>query len=101
MVMQNQFFTRNTLLLGVVIGLGLPIISFFLYFLFRIHSTSFSDYFKFLLASGKIVHVMSISVVPNLAPFFFFINSNRFQTARGILGSTIGIAILIFTIKLI
>ncbi len=101
MAILNQSATLNKLLLGIAIGLVLPVISFFLYFLYRIHATSFSDYFKFLIDSGKIVHVMSLSVLPNLAPFFFFVNSSRFKTARGILGATILIAILIFVIKLI
>lgn len=101
MVIRNQSATLNKLLLGIAIGLVLPVISFFLYFLYRIQSTSFSDYFRFLIESGKIVHVMSLSVVPNLAPFFFFVNSSRFKTARGILGATIAMAILIFVIKLI
>jgi len=97
----NQPKSLNTLSLGIVLGLVLPVIFFFLYFLFRIQETSFNNYLKFLIDSGKMVHVMSLSVIPNLAPFFFFVNSSRFRSGRGVLGATISLAILIFIIKLI
>lgn len=101
MVIVSQPKALNNIILGILTGIIVPLIFFFLYFIFRIHDTPFSVYFKFLVDTGKIVHVMSLSVVPNLAPFFLFLNSSRFRSAKGILGSTIFIAILIFVIKLI
>ena len=101
MAVVNQPQSLNSLSIGIALGLVIPVIFFFLYFLFRIQETSFSSYLRFLIDSGKVVHVMSLSVVPNLAPFFFFVNSSRFRSGRGVLGATISLAILIFIIKLV
>lgn len=101
MAFVNQPNSLNNLGIGILSGLLLPVVFFFLYFLFRIHGTPFDVYFKFLIDSGKIVHVMSLSVFPNLAPFLLFLNSSRYRSARGILASTIFLAIVIFVIKLI
>lgn len=89
----------NSVGFGLITGLSLPVIVFFLYFLFRIHSIDFTGYFQFLIVSKKMVNVLSLSVLPNLLPFMFFVNSSRFRAGRGMLGATILLAILIFVLK--
>jgi hypothetical protein len=97
----NQPQSLNSIVFGLLVGFLLPVIFFFLYFLFRIHSTDFTGYFRFLIESKKLVHVMSLSVFPNLIPFLLFVNSSRFRAGRGVLGATIGLAILIFILKFV
>lgn len=91
----------NSIVFGLVIGLLLPFVSFLLYFLFRIHSTDFIGYIMFLIESKKFLPVMSLSVFPNLIPFFLFINSSRFRSGRGVLGATIAMAVFIFILKIV
>jgi len=91
----------NSTTFGLMIGFFLPVVFFLLYFLFRIHGTEFLKYLKFLIESEKLVHVMSLSVFPNLIPFLLFVNSSRFRAGRGVLGATIVLSLLIFVLKIV
>ena len=97
----NQPQKLNSIAFGLIIGFSAPIVFFLLYFLFRIHSTDFIGYLKFLIESQKLVHVMSLSVFPNIIPFLLFVNSLRFRAGRGVLGATIALALLIFILKFV
>jgi hypothetical protein len=89
----------NRFWLGFWLGLILPFLIFLLYYLFRFNSISFSNFLQFLVRSGSLVNIMSLSVFPNLAPFMFFMRTNRDRSAQGILATTIIFAILVFVLK--
>lgn len=89
----------NRFWLGFLIGLGFPIVFFLLYFLFRFHDLTIEHYFHLLAQTGKIVHVLSLAVFPNLIPFMFFVRTNRFKSGRGVTAITIVYAIAIFIMK--
>jgi len=91
----------NKIVYGLVIGFILPILFFLLYYIFRFGHISFSDYLRILIESKKLVSVLSLSVLPNLAPFMLFINSNRYSSGRGVLTATIILGIFVFILKLI
>lgn len=91
----------NKIVYGLVIGFILPILFFLLYYIFRFGHISFSDYLRFLIESKKLVSVLSLTVLPNLAPFMLFINSNRYSSGRGVLTATIILGIFVFILKLI
>lgn len=91
----------NKFLLGYLLGLTIPVVFFLLYFLFRFHDLSFGNYWNRLVQTGTIVHVMSLSVFPNLVPFMFFVRTSRFRSGRGVMAATIGFALLIFALKFI
>jgi len=86
---------------GIMIGIILPVIFFMLYYLFRFSQYGFTDYLSFLIESKKITNVLSLTVLPNLAPFMLFINSNRYSSGRGVLTSTVIIGIIIFILKFV
>jgi hypothetical protein len=79
----------------------MPILSFLLYYIFRFGQYSFADYLQFLIESKKLVNVLSLTVLPNLAPFMLFINSSRYSAGRGVLTSTVLLGIVIFILKFI
>ena len=89
----------NRFWLGFILGLGFPIAIFLLYFLFRFKDLSFSQYFQLLSQTGKIVHVVSLSVFPNIIPFMLFVRTNRFKAGRGVMAITIIFGLLIFALK--
>lgn len=95
---RNLFF--NKISYGIAVGLISPILFFLLYYIFRFGQYGFADYLRFLLESKKLPNVLSLTVLPNLAPFMLFINSNRYSSGRGVLGATIVLGIVIFIIKL-
>lgn len=89
----------NRFWLGILLGLGFPVVFFLLYFLFRFRALTFDHYFQVLIQSGKFVHVMSLSVFSNLIPFMFFVRTNRFKSGRGVMAITILFVISIFVLK--
>jgi len=89
----------NRFWLGFLLGLGFPVVFFLLYFLFRFQELPFGQYIQILMQSGKFVHVMSLSVFPNLIPFMFFVRTNRFKSGRGVTAITIFFVLLIFILK--
>jgi hypothetical protein len=91
----------NKFWLGFLLGLGFPVVFFLLYFMFRFHDLTFGNYWQRLISTGTIVHVMSLSVFPNLIPFMFFVRTNRFRSGRGTMAITIIFAIIIFALKFI
>lgn len=91
----------NKIVHGLIIGFISPVLFFLLYYIFRFGQYPFSDYLQFLIDSKKLVNVMSLTVLPNLAPFMLFINSNRYSSGRGVLAATIILGILIFILKFI
>ena len=91
----------NKIVYGLIIGFILPILFFLLYYIFRFGSLDFSSYIRFLIESKKLVSVLSLSVIPNLAPFMLFINTNRYSSGRGVLTATIILGIFVFILKLV
>lgn len=99
MATYTQPTSFNKLSTGLIIGIGLPLIFFLLYFIFRFKGLEFGSYLKILMESGKIVHVISLSVFPNLIPFMLFVRSDRYRSGRGVLAATVVLAIVIFILK--
>ena len=96
---KSLFF--NKIGYGLIVGFITPVISFLLYYIFRFGQYSFSDYIRLLIESNKIVNVLSLTVLPNLAPFMLFINSSRYSAGRGVLAATIFLGVIIFVLKFI
>jgi hypothetical protein len=96
---RSLFF--NKIIYGVIVGLIMPVFSFLLYYIYRFGQYSFADYLQFLIESKKLVNVLSLTVLPNLAPFMLFINSSRYSAGRGVLTSTVLLGIVIFILKFI
>ena len=91
----------NRFWLGFLLGLGLPLVCFLIYYLFRFKNLPISQYLDFLFQTGKIVHVLSLAVFPNLIPFMLFVRTDRFKSGRGIMAITIFYGILIFVLKFV
>jgi len=86
---------------GLIVGVIMPVLSFLLYYIFRFGQYNFADYLHFLMETKKIVNVLSLAILPNLAPFMLLINSNRYSAGRGVLTATIVLGVLIFILKFI
>ncbi len=96
---RSLFF--NKIGYGLIVGFITPILSFLLYYIFRFGSNGFADYLRFLIEAKKLVSVLSLSVLPNLAPFMLFINSSRYSSGRGVLAATILLGVIIFILKFV
>lgn len=87
--------------LGLAVGFGLPILIVSITFFVKGYSYGIIPFVKGIVEYGALTKMLSLCVYPNLIPFFLGIWTNRLQTARGVLGATIIMAILTFVLQLI
>ena len=89
----------NNIYLGLITGISLPVISFFILYKVRYDNFSVSGFIDLMSEADILTKVLSLTVLPNLLLFFIFIWTNKLVSARGVLFSTIVYAILIFVLK--
>lgn len=94
-------------LLGLLIGLLFPLLGVaLLYFLWG-NNASFAKYlamfvtFDFPSQMNASSKVLSLSVIANLIPFYFFLNRRRYQTVKGLLISMVLFFVLIVLYKFV
>lgn len=81
--------TWDKLPIGLVIGIIGPLFGFALYGLYYTisHDISFTYFVNnvFLSSHDTIAPILSLSILFNIIPFYFFINRNFYKAGRGIL----------------
>ena len=95
--MENKL---NSQAFGFVTGLLLPVISFFVIFLFMSGSLDLAAYMDKLVSHHILTKFLSLAVIPNLLLFYFFIWKNYQYSYRGVVGATIISAIVILILKI-
>jgi len=85
--------------LGFLLGLFAPLTFFMLYFLFRFSELGFGYFIQLLVASKTLVLVSSMAILPNLAPFLFFVRTNKFRSGKGVMASTIVYVLSLFLLR--
>ena len=79
---------------GLLLGLILPLFSFFGYYFWKFSVYSFSDFLFYLRANKPLVTAITIPcLVLNIALFTFYINTKKDRTARGIFAVTLVYAV--------
>lgn len=92
----------NKQIIGLLIGVFLPVITSYLIYLNRYHGVkSYGEFVAALFQLYSVGKFVSISVLPNLLLFFVAIWRNRLLAARGIVIATALYAIGIFVLFLI
>jgi hypothetical protein len=81
-------------LLGLSLGIIVPIITFILFYLYR-NPVSFKLFYDQVLTINIISRLVSLCVIPNLLVFFIFIWTNRYKSAHGVIGATFVFAIVV------
>ena len=90
----------NNALTGVISGLVIPVIAFFIFFLFTRHGLDFAQYFKKIADANNIIEIVSVSVFANIFIFLLFNRLDMLKASRGVLGITLVWALVVFGIKL-
>lgn len=85
---------------GLLLGLLAPVFAFWLYVFLQYPELSMMDVFSSFMRRKVHTHVISLAVIANLLIFFCSLWLHKEKTARGILGTTIGYAVLVFILKL-
>lgn len=92
--MNHPFLPANRkmdkLWIGLIIGLAAPLLTLYVFYLFRFSHLTFTQfYYEILLAGNIVTPSVSLCVIMNLLVFFIFIWTHRYYSARGVLMATI------------
>ncbi|PIF06136.1 MAG: hypothetical protein CSA36_03220 [Draconibacterium sp.] len=86
--------------IGYIIGFLLPVLLFFLAYLFGNNDVSLVQYARGLWRLQALVKLISLCVFANSIAFMVFIRMKYEKTARGILGATIIYALVVLLSKI-
>lgn len=96
---------RDNLPLGIILGFFTPIVAFFLYYLLVFmpkHKVSLSGFIEMIMDNHQMLpKLISICLLLNGVIFYFYTNSRRDVTAKGIFLVTMLYAIVILFLKLL
>lgn len=74
---------------GLLLGLAAPLLTLYIFYLFRYSHLTFEQFYtQVLLAANIVTPSISLCVIANLLVFFIFIWTNRNYSARGVLLAT-------------
>lgn len=90
----------NNALTGVISGILIPVIAFFVFFLLTRNGLTLDLFIRRMVEADKVTEVMSISVFTNIVIFLLFNRFDMLRASKGVLGITIVWAFLVFGIKL-
>ena len=91
----------NTIATGIVSGVILPVIVYFIMYFSKIQDVHLTLFSNNLVIGNIIPLILSHCILPDLILFFIFNGLNWMQAAKGVLGTTVVLTVLIFAIKLI
>jgi len=92
---------RNKLVVGFLLGLGLPLVVFIVLYFLSKQEVSLTDYLLSLWRLGALLKIMSLSVLPNLILFLHFYRIKYDLAARGVLMATFFYAFVVVLSKVI
>jgi len=91
----------NHALLGLILGLAMPVITFLVFYLIMHGDWSIMSFVDEVIIRKISTQVISLCAVPNLLLFFVFIWTDRLYSARGVLMATFVIAFLVIGVKIL
>lgn len=91
----------DTLATGIIAGIILPVIVYFILYFAKVQDIRFTLFSHHLVIGNIIPIIISHCILPNLLLFFLFNGLDWLQAAKGVLGTTVVLTVIIFAIKLI
>jgi hypothetical protein len=96
------FLIKDNLKLGLILGFIAPLLVFVIVYWARFSGYTFSEFVNVFLSEKKIITFWGVwCLVGNIALFTFYINTNKFNTAKGIFVITVIYGIGILLLKLL
>lgn len=96
-----MFLKKNSLKLGLVIGLIAPLLGLVILYFLKFPSYAFGDFLHYFLKENRLITSLgSLCLLANVVFFTIYINTNRDETAKGIFAVTLiyGIGILLLKV---
>lgn len=91
----------NTLTAGIIFGIVVPVIFYIIVFYSKFNNLRFSDFHRDIYLGKLLPLIISRCILPNLVLFFVFNWLNWLKAAKGVFISTLALAAILFTFKLI
>lgn len=85
----------NSIFLGLLLGVILPVIAMSLMYLFSFNNLSFSDFYMMVQKMDILTQTLTICVMPSFLAFFFFYWKQYNKSAHGVALATIIVTIVL------
>lgn len=74
----------DKLYIGLLIGLIVPLVTFWLYYLLKFREVEFTTYIRNIHLYKILFKILSLCVLPDLGVFYLFINNKYNNAAKGV-----------------
>jgi len=92
----------NSLFIGILGGLLVPVITFFCFYLIKINAwDSFSTYLRITFQFAILSKLISLAAIPDALLFYIFIWTENYRSAKGVIYSLFGICFIVIIIKIV
>ena len=92
---------KDSLLLGLLLGLFIPVIGVFIFYYSKFAAIDIIQFLQIASKHKVLSPMLSLCAILNLGTFYLFLNKNLYQTARGIILATILYGITIVLLKFV
>ncbi len=86
---------------GLLPGILIPIITFFLYYLLSFNDVKFEDYLQHIHEYRILFKIMSLCVLTNLPLFYIYIQYKKLRSAQGVVMAVFFYAFMVLAYRLI
>jgi len=94
MISSKKTFLPDNLKLGLFLGFLTPLLCLVIYFFWKIYPNTWNTFLTYLFQEKRLLSSLTvICLLPNIAFFTLFINTQRDKTAKGIFAFTVVYAI--------
>lgn len=94
----NKVDRFDRLVIGLAAGLLLPLLAILVSWMI-LSDGSLGQYIERFQKLNRFSSLISLSAIPNLLLFFFFLWKNRYRSARGVIFATLILAFVMLTVK--
>jgi hypothetical protein len=92
---------KNNLKLGIVLALLLPLLVIVVIYFFRFSYYEFGEFLNILKQESRLLTFVSVwCLVANIGLFTLYINTNKYETAKGVFAVTILYGLLFLALKM-
>lgn len=91
----------DKLKVGLLPGIFLPILAFFIYYLLKFRDVKFEVYLQYIHEYRILFKIMSLCVLSNLPLFYIFIQFKKLRSAQGVVMAVFFYAFLVLAYRLI
>lgn len=96
------FLTKDKLTLGITLAILLPLLVFLFIYYARFSYYGFSEFLNVMKTESRLITFMAAwCLVANIGLFTLYINSGKYQTAKGVFGITVLYGIVFLLLKLV